>query len=445
MEVGFTAVNKKKYGGALSRQQAADDSGMLICAGISENSASAVRLSLKHLQEAITLIPPSEKRGLSKAMSRFPQFVADEDSNNTNEDLNAAEYLIWFLQAEDYNVWAASRRIAKYWETRIRSYPIQCFLNFPLPFLRSERAMIDNIFNSDHRDKQGRKLIIFRSSLILSSQTVNFSNTTLERLFFYEMSNIAANDKSARILGVVIVAYLPNKEEDVSAILEKISALHSICESLPIRIACVRFITLIEQPAHARTAKETLVPYVAKCMTAVMANPHQNYIGPMDMVRTELDKSGIPVDLVWDVITEGFTNSTTKASNEDKETLDLTSATASPNANWAVSTHDQADASKQPNQTTSVTKNTNTSINYSNNTNDSAEYAFRLQLVQNVLSRYNAQIKTKKAPETSEVQSKRSTDQHPNKDLRRLYRSTKKAKRPRTAETPNLVRVLKDN
>jgi hypothetical protein len=466
MEVGFVAVSKKKSldgkdaGGVFSSQQpfaaaaaaaaAPDDSAMLICAGISENSASAVKLSMKHLQEAINLIPESEKRGLSRAMSRFPHFVADEDNE---EDLIVAEYLKWFLQAEDYNVWAASRRVAKYWETRIRAYPIQCYLNFPLPLLRSERTKIDNIFNSDYRDKQGRKLLIFRSSAILSSSTVSLSKISLERLLFYELSNIAANDKSARTLGLVVVAYLPNNEQDISIIIQNISALHGICASLPIRISCVHFITPVEQPAQARTAKETLVPYIAKCMRevcgssktsspTVMANPHQNHIGPTDMVKTEIEKYGIPVDLVWDVITEGFDSAT--ASNGSSETLDSPSATTPPSSNLKASKLEQVDASKQPNQTPSTTRNTSSSLG--NSTKDPTEYGYRLQLVQNALSRYNAEI--------SKTMSQASdTGPHPNNDLRRLYHAKTEGrehntfgstKRPRTSEPARFVKVLKD-
>jgi hypothetical protein len=82
----------------------------------SEESPEMVELALRHLEEALTIIPEADRAVYDAAKEHDPELI-ERESNP-----------IFFLRCEKFNIWKAARRLVDYWILRQEILgPDRCF------------------------------------------------------------------------------------------------------------------------------------------------------------------------------------------------------------------------------------------------------------------------------------------------------------------------------
>jgi hypothetical protein len=115
-------------------------------------TADVQRRGNEMMQESLEMIPPEEKVAYLRALDLCPDLVRDE----SNPDR--------FLRYAQYDVWAAARRLVKYWDLRHRVYGDRAFLPMDLTgdgCLTMQEVQLLRIGSSmlPPKDKMGRTIV----------------------------------------------------------------------------------------------------------------------------------------------------------------------------------------------------------------------------------------------------------------------------------------------
>jgi len=188
----------------------------------------------KQLEEALQLIPDQEKAAYLEAVEKVPQLVQLESDP------------LRFLRREDYNAWAASRRLVTYWETRKTIFGDKAFL----PMSQTEEGALSkedlDVLNTGAlvllpNDNKGRSVIFFDRSK-LRPDMYRATEPRL-RCAFYLLS-IAAEQESAQTEGIVALALAVRPPGAGYDFVYARRTIEMCRDALPIRIKAIHFLSL---------------------------------------------------------------------------------------------------------------------------------------------------------------------------------------------------------
>jgi hypothetical protein len=247
------AIEKKHYeeflaqGGSLPLDQEREE------AAAFQETESVKDKALSELEDALELISDESKAALMEARQRMPDTVNKEADP------------IRFLRLENYNTWAAARRLVTYWSTRKRLFGERAFL----PMNQTGEGTLNRfdiaalctgyiVFLPN--DKCGRSVCYCDTSKIASH-----SAETRMRVAFYMVSIACENDMTQKD-GVVFVHIFSHPKLDKTT--RKIG--HILHDALPAHTHLLHIVNGGEMRSK-KTYTEILVPRLLKLVADILS------------------------------------------------------------------------------------------------------------------------------------------------------------------------------
>ena len=236
----------------------------------------------EQLEEAIGLIPDSDKEAYCQAKRTIPDLVEDESPKEL------------FLRHEDYNVWRAARGLVSYWTWRAKLFGSRAFL--PL-LLAGESALSDR--DRACFDKRRYEILpdTFSGYPVLHfNMSVSTPDSSFEyhRCLFYVVKVLCRHAQAAKGIHVIV----STSGAEFKPLMQHDSLVELLSVALPIRFGEVHVVP--ENGEHKAAMFEKIVPsffnfFGSRLETRIKIHKDKNKKSLIDSLRSAgFTEEGIP-------------------------------------------------------------------------------------------------------------------------------------------------------
>lgn len=194
----------------------------------------------KLFQDALKLIPDTEKAAYLEALKRCPKLVAQESSPTR------------FLRFDNWNPWSAARRHVDYWEQRQDVFQERAFL--PMiqtgegALTKEDVKLLDSGFGMLLPPDQHGRLVLCHDRARLTSAEFLDPAKRLRCLFY--LLHVASENQDAQTKGIVLLTVYGAKSRATSfdgrTLAQTISLFKK--ESIPLRVKAFHLVMMSKRP-----------------------------------------------------------------------------------------------------------------------------------------------------------------------------------------------------
>jgi hypothetical protein len=202
------------------------------------------------MKQAIDSMPEEEKKAYQKAVELVPDLIELESSPDR------------YLRFDNYDPWAAAKRLTEYWQVRQDLFEDRAFL----PMTQTGEGTLDEgdleVLSTGYfcllpHDKQDRGVLFHDRARLTSPKQLELNRRM--RVFFYLM-NVASEEESCQRNGIVIMSVTGEKTRATTFQDENLMKGLGFVrkEVIPVKIRCVHLILLSKRPILKAVISGTL-------------------------------------------------------------------------------------------------------------------------------------------------------------------------------------------